>query len=78
MTAAPVWLGRKALPPPVSGPLTAAAAVAHSSGPQPAPNGRNPGPACLGDVEKADTCGQRARVCFPAPCLAILRTSVGK
>ena len=28
--------------------------------------------------QKWDSCGQRAWVCFPAPCLAILRTSVGK
>ena len=28
--------------------------------------------------QKGDSCGQRAWVCFPAPCLAILRTSVGK
>lgn len=35
MTAAPVWLGRKALPPPVSSPLTAAAAVARAVVPSP-------------------------------------------
>ena len=70
-----VWL---LPPPPVSDPPVAAAVVWDSSGPQPAPNGSSPGPVYLGDVAEMDTWGRRAWVCFPVPCLAVLRTHVGE